>query len=158
MVQLASDELAPSIGNNPAILQGVSAISWSVKREVKKNYGLGGNLSSRGFGNRVCEAKITMDYHTQDMLRNGSSSLMDLGQFDLIVSFANPICALDPENLTPGDDSTAWTTQVVKIKGCVFTEDGMDTKVDDENIEKEFDLNPLDIEFVSAGGGGGGEG
>ena len=35
MVQVASAELAGSTDANPTILQGVSALSWNKKREVK---------------------------------------------------------------------------------------------------------------------------
>lgn len=147
MVQIASAELSGGTDANPTILQGVNAIKWNKKREVKKNYGLGGNITSRGFGNKVCEASIKMEYKTQIDLRNGLASLMDIGQFDLIVSFANP--ATDPgisaQGTLPGDDDSAWTTETITIKGCIFNEDGMDSENDDDKIEKEFDLNPLDI-------------
>ena len=143
MVQIASSELAGNTNVNPTILQGVTALKWNKSREVKKNYGLGGNLSSRGFGNRVCTASITMDYNTQVQLRNGMGSLMDIGQFDLIVSFANPVT--DAGENPSLDGSGAWTTETVTIKGCIFNEDGMESQNDDDNITKEFDLNPLDI-------------
>lgn len=146
MVQITAPDLGFN-GTNPVELIGVSALSWNIKREVKKNYGLGGHLASRGFGNRECEAKITMDYRTQDAIRNGAASLIDIGQFDLVVSFADPVIdnGVSEAGGVPGDNSSAWTTQTVTIKGCVFSEDGMESKSGDENIDKEFDLNPLDI-------------
>lgn len=147
MVQVASAELAGSTDANPTILQGVSALSWNKKREVKNNYGLGGNITSRGFGNKVCEAKITMDYNTQVQLRGGLPSLMDIGQFDLIVSFADPVTnpGISAQGTLPGDDNSSWTTETVTIKGCVFNEDGFESEQDDDGAKKEFDLNPLDI-------------
>ena len=146
MVQIASEDLTGNTDINPTILQGVSALSWNKKREVKNNYGLGGNCVSRGFGNKVCEAKITMDYHTQDLLRNGAASLMDIGQFDLIVSFADPVTStgVSTSGTDPGNGE-GWTTQTITLKGCIFNEDGMDSQQDDDNITEEFDLNPFDI-------------
>lgn len=139
----------PALGyNNPneLDLQGVSALNYEKTREVKKNYGLGGNLSSRGYGNKVCTASITMDYNTQLKLRNGLGSLMDLGQFDLIVSFANPIVDINNGDVNPNvDGSDDWSTETVTIKGCVFNKDGMSSQNDDDNITTEFDLNPIDI-------------
>lgn len=147
MVQIASAELAGNTDANPTILQGVNAIKWNKKREVKKNYGLGGNITSRGFGNKVCEASIKMEYVTQVQLRNGLPSLMDIGQFDLIISFADPVTSQDisAQGTLPGNDSSAWTTETITIKGCIFNEDGAESEDDDDKIEKEFDLNPLDI-------------
>ena len=58
---------------------------------------------------------------------------MDIGEFDLIVSFANPMASDD------------WTTTTVTLQGCIFSEDGMESQQDDTNITHEFDLNPFDI-------------
>ena len=147
MVQIASAELAGNTDANPTVLQGVNSIKWNKKREVKKNYGLGGNITSRGFGNKVCEASIKMEYFTQEQLRGGLPSLMDIGQFDLIISFADPVTSQDisAQGTLPGDDGSSWTTETITLKGCIFNEDGMETDNDDDKIEKEFDLNPLDI-------------
>lgn len=54
-----------------------------------------------------------MDYATQQTLRSFYGSLMDIGEFDLIVSFANPLASDD------------WTTTTVTLKGCIFSEDGI---------------------------------
>lgn len=74
-----------------------------------------------------------MDHATQQMLHSTYGSLMDIREFDLIVSFANPIASDD------------WETTTVTLKGCIFSEDGMETQQDDTNITHEFDLNPFDI-------------
>ena len=58
---------------------------------------------------------------------------MALGEFDLVISFANEL----------GTDD--WTTETVTLEGCLFTEDGMEASQDDTNITKEFDLNPFKI-------------
>ena len=133
MIELTSPALTGSNNANPTILQGVSGIKWNIKRNVKTNYGLGGEPVNRGFGNREYTASITMDYNTQVQLRALKGSLMALGEFDLVISFANEL----------GTDD--WTTETVTLEGCLFTEDGMVARQDDTNITKEFDLNPFKI-------------
>ena len=100
---------------------------------------MGGRPVSRGFGNLTYTASITMDYATQQMLRSTYGSLMDIGEFDLIISFANPMASDD------------WTTTTVTLKGCIFSEDAMESQQDDTNITHEYDLNPFDI-VVGSGG------
>lgn len=137
MIQLTSSSLTGTTDANPQVLVGVSAIEWNKKQNIKTNYGLGGKGVNRGFGNIECSAKITMDYNTQLQLRAGLSSLRAIGEFDLIISYANPV----GENI----DMTDLTTETVTLQGCVFSEDGMEAKQDDTNLTKEFDLNPFDI-------------
>lgn len=124
---------ALDISEDSTIMQGVSEIKWNKTRKVEKNYGIGGNAISRGFGNKTCTASITMDYNTVSQLRALAGSLMDLGEFDLIISFTNAYAGAD------------WTAETVTLKGCLFNEDGMESKQDDTNITKEFNLNPFDI-------------
>lgn len=135
MIELTSPALTGSNDSNSTILQGVSAIKWNIKRNMQPNYGLGGEPVNRGFGNREYTASITMDYNTQVQLRALKGTLMALGEFDLIVSFANQIDNVE------GD----WTTETVTLKGCVFNEDGMEAEQDATNLTKEFDLNPFKI-------------
>ena len=101
---------ALGIDEGSTTLEGVSAIKWSKKRKVESNYGMGGRPVS-GFGNITYTASITMDYATQQLLRSVYGSLLEIGEFDLIISFANPMA---------GED---WTTTTVTLKGCIFTED-----------------------------------
>jgi hypothetical protein len=131
MITLASTALA--IDEGSTTLEGVSGVKWNKKRKIESNYGMGGKPVSRGFGNITYTASITMDYATQQMLRSTYGSLMDIGEFDLIISFANPMASDD------------WTTTSVTLKGCIFAEDGMESQQDDTNITHEFDLNPFDI-------------
>lgn len=133
MIELTAPGLTGSNDANPIILQGVSGIKWNIKKNVKTNYGLGGEPVNRGFGNREYTASITMDYNAQVQLRALKGTLMNLGEFDLVISFANEL----------GTDD--WTTETVTLKGCLFTEDGMEAQQDDTNITKEFDLNPFKI-------------
>ena len=133
MIELSAPALTGSSDANPVILQGVSAIKWNHKWNTKTNYGLGGKPVNRGFGNHEYTASITMDYNAQVQLRALQGSLTALGEFDLVISFANDL----------GTDD--WTTETVTLKGCLFNEDGMEAQQDDTNITKEFDLNPFDI-------------
>lgn len=135
MVQLTSTGLTGSANPNPIVLQGVTAIKWNRKRKVETNYGLGGNPVNRGFGNTEYTAQITMDYNTQVQLRALKGSLMALGEFDLVVSFANEFNTAD------------FSTETVTLKGCIFNEDGMEVSQDDTTITKEFELNPFRIEI-----------
>ena len=74
-----------------------------------------------------------MDYNTQVQLRALKGSLMAIGEFDLVVSFANEFNSQD------------FSTETVTLKGCLFNEDGMEVSQDDTNITKEFNLNPFKI-------------
>ena len=127
--------LTGSANPNPIILQGVTAIKWNRKKKVETNYGLGGEPVNRGFGNTEYTAQITMDYNTQVQLRALKGSLMALGEFDLVISFANEFNTQD------------FSTETVTLKGCLFNEDGMEVSQDDTNITKEFELNPFKIEL-----------
>ena len=124
---------ALDISEDSTIMQGVSEIKWNKVRKIENNYGIGGNAINRGFGNKTCTASITMDYNTVSQLRALAGSLMDLGEFDLIISFTNAYAGAD------------WTAETVTLKGCIFNEDGMESKQDDTNIAKEYNLNPFDI-------------
>ena len=124
---------ALDISEDSTIMQGVSEIKWNKVRKIENNYGIGGNAINRGFGNKTCTASITMDYNTVSQLRALAGSLMDLGEFDLIISFTNAYAGAD------------WTAETVTLKGSIFNEDGMESKQDDTNIAKEYNLNPFDI-------------
>lgn len=133
MIELTAPALTGSNNANPTILSGVTAIKWNKKRNIGNNYGLGGKVVNRGFGNTENTASITMDYNTQVQLRSLAGSLFNIGEFDLVISFANE---LGTEN---------WTTETVTLKGCIFNEDGFEAEQDDTTLTHEFDLNPFDI-------------
>lgn len=133
MIELTAPALTGSANANSIVLQGVTGIKWNRKWNVKTNYGLGGKPVNRGFGNWEYTASITLDYNAQVQLRALRGSLTALGEFDLIISFANEF------------ETEDWTTETVTLKGCLFAEDGMEASQDDTNITKEFDLNPFDI-------------
>lgn len=137
MIELTAPALTGSANANSITLQGVTGIKWNRKWNVQTNYGLGGKPVNRGFGNWEYTASITMDYNTQVQIRSLRGSLTALGEFDLVISFANEF------------ETEDWTTETVTLKGCLFTEDGMEAAQDDTNITKEFDLNPFDIVIES---------
>ena len=129
MIQLS----APGLGADSVTLTGVSAVSWNKQRSIGTNYGLGGKPVNRGFGNFTYSASITFDYNTYVTLLGANSSLMDLGEFDLTISFANAV------------DGSEFTTHTVTLKGCIFDQDAMSASQDDTNIKNEYNLNPFDI-------------
>ena len=129
MIQLTS----AGLGADSTTLAGVTAISWDKKRNIATNYGLGGKPVNRGFGNFTYSASITFDYNTYVSLLGANSSLMDLGEFDLVISFANAV------------DGSDFTTHTVTLKGCIFDQDAMSASQDDTNIVNEYNLNPFDI-------------
>lgn len=137
MVELTCPALTGESNPGSQLLAGVTAINWERKRNIQPNYGIGGEPVNRGFGNMTYTASITMDYNTQVALRALRGSLMNLGEFDLVISFANEM----------GTDD--WSTETITLKGCIFSEDGMDVKQDDTTITKEFNLNPFKIVLSS---------
>ena len=137
MIELKADALGES-----AILNGVSAIKYNKSRKIENNYGYKGKVVSRGYGNEVVSASITIDYATQQQIRGLRGSLMAVGEFDLIISFANSVAE---GVLESGDWGDAYRTETVTLKGCIFNEDGMESQNDDTNITKEFQLNPFNI-------------
>ena len=137
MIELTAPALTGSANANSITLQGVTGIKWNRKWNVQTNYGLGGKPVNRGFGNWEYTASITMDYNTQVQIRSLRGSLTAVGEFVLVICFANEF------------ETEDWTTETVTLKGCLFTEDGMEAAQDDTNITKEFDLNPFDIVIES---------
>lgn len=132
-VRISSPQLG--ISEDGEILTGVTAISWNKTRETTRLHGMGKKYVARGFGHEVCEASITFRTSVQLALRGILNSLMELGEFDLIITFDSEF---ETEDAAVGNNT-------VTIKGCVLNEDGFDAKVGDTEAEKAFDLNPMDI-------------
>ena len=132
MIQLQTTFTGESQAN--PILVDATAISWQTERKMDSIYGLGGQPRKRGFGNVTYEASITLPFGTQIELRSKSpdGTLMGLGEFDLIVSWLN-------------DLSQNVSYETITLKGCVFTQSGMDANQDDTSITKQFDLHPWRI-------------
>ena len=139
MVELTSEKLTGSLGPNAEILAGVTAVKWNKEQKVETNYGLGAEPVGRGFGNKTYSASITMDYATAVALRaRCGGSLINLGQFDLKVSFGNI------------NDVVDIKSEVTTLRGCFFSQDGMEVQQDDTNIQMEYDLHPFRIEQETA--------
>ena len=138
MIELTSSALTGMAGSQ--ILNGVSAIKYSKKQNIKTNYGLGGEPIGRGFGNIECSASITMDYNTQVSIRGGRASLREIGEFDLTISFGNLV------------EGQSVTQETVVLKGCIFDEDGFEANQDDTNLTHEFDLHPYKILLMNSAG------
>lgn len=63
---------------------------------------------------------------------------MNLGEFDLTIAFDNN--EFDVEDLPTGSN-------VVVLKQCLFTEDGLSMAQGDSSGEETYDLDPMDIIF-----------
>ena len=48
-----------------------------------------------------------------------------------------------------GSEPLDWTTTTVTLKGCIFTEDCLESQQDATNITHAFDLNPFAIQIGS---------
>lgn len=133
-----SSTLDLGIGEDSLILSGVTEITFKKKRDQEKKYGLGAKARKRGFGNETCEASIKFYTSTQQALRGQLQSLMNLGEFDLTIAFDNN--EFDVEDLPTGSN-------VVVLKQCLFTEDGLSMAQGDSSGEETYDLDPMDIIF-----------
>ena len=87
MITLSSTALG--IDEGSTTLEACRPSNGRRSAKVESNYGMGGRPVSRGFGNITYTASITMDYATQQLLRSVYGSLLEIGEFDLIISFAN---------------------------------------------------------------------
>lgn len=134
---------------SPAYFLGAKALKWNIKRNVKVNYGKGGQPVSRGFGNTEYTASITLDYASIKAIRDGYQSLTNLGEFDLTITFANPVIEAGETLADSQAIPISSATHSVTLHKCFFNEDGFETEEDDSNITKEFELNPFKISIVS---------
>lgn len=115
-------------------IMGISGIKYARERKIEKNYGVGSKPIGKGYGNIDFTCSITMDMNASEQIKSlvPSGVLEELGEFDLVVSYNHP---------------TTGATVIDTIKGCIFSEQGTDVSQDDTKIEKEYNLNPGDIEF-----------
>ena len=115
-------------------IAGISSIKYSRERKIDNNYGVGAKPISGGFGNITFAASITMDMNASEQIKAliPSGVLEDLGEFDLVITYNHPV---------------SGSTVVDTIKSCIFSEQGTDASQDDTKLEKEYNLNPGDIEF-----------
>ena len=113
-------------------LSGVTNIEYSDEQKTEFNFGANNRPVSRGFGNVVSSASVTLHMDDIEGIRANipSGSLQDLGEFDVIVTF-----------LHPSTDKTVTHT----VKNCYLNENGVSVGQDDTIIEKQLNLNPSHI-------------
>ena len=137
MIELKSN-ITGDAGGETGLFIDCTSINWNTERKVDNIYGLGGQPRGRGFGNVTYEADMTIPYGTQLLLMSKSvtGTLMGLGEFNLVVSWANDLAQ---------DVSTFQSVSTVTLAGCFFNQSGMESSQDDTSITKQFNLNPYRI-------------
>lgn len=113
-------------------LSGISKIEYGDEQNRTFNFGANNRPVSDAYGNVTSNASITIHMDDIEALRKSvpSGSLMDLGKFDVIVSFLHP-------------DESKKTVHT--IKNCAFSENGVSVSQDDTIIEKDYNLNPSHV-------------
>ena len=121
-------------GISGTALAGITSIEYQDEQKVEYNYGANDLPISRGHGNVVASASMTLHMDDIEVLRSTTDSgrLSDIGQFDVIVSFNHP-------------QEAKIVTHT--IKNCVFNENGVSASQDDTIIEKQLNLNPSHIQW-----------
>ena len=105
---------------------------YADEMKTELNSGANNLPVSRGFGNVVASASITLHMDDIELLRASipSGRLQDLGIFDVIVSYAHPETAKQVSHT---------------IVNCFLNENGVSVGQDDTLIEKQLNLNPAHI-------------
>lgn len=113
-------------------LSGVSAIEYMDTQKTELNSGANDLPISRGFGNVVATASITLHMDDIEQIRASipSGRLSELGQFDMVITFEHP---------------ESSKNVVHTIKNCYINENGMSVNQDDTLIERQYNLNPTHI-------------
>jgi hypothetical protein len=107
-------------------IAGITAIKYDTVREMEDNFGSGSLPVSRGFGNRISTASITLLAEEVSALENAApnGNLQDIPEFDIPVSFL-------PEG---------GVVKTHVLKNCRFTKNSRDTKQNDKKIEVEIPI------------------
>lgn len=105
---------------------GITAISYSDKQEMENNYGAGSLPVSRGYGNVMCEASITLESNEVEAItaQAPNGRLQEISEFDVVVSYL-PVGGLP-------------VTHTLKM--CRFMENVRDAKQGDKKIEVTIPL------------------
>ena len=113
-------------------ITGVTNIDYSEDQKAEFNFGANNRPVSRGFGNVVASASVTLHMDDIEAIRSNipSGNLGDLGEFDVVISFLHPESA----------KAISHT-----IKDCYISENGVSVGQDDTIIEKQLNLNPSHI-------------
>ena len=113
-------------------ITGVTNIDYSEEQKAEFNFGANNRPVSRGFGNVVASASVTLHMDDIEAIRSNipSGNLGDLGEFDVVISFLHP-------------DSAKIISHT--IKNCYINENGVSVGQDDTIIEKQLNLNPSHV-------------
>jgi hypothetical protein len=127
----------PSWATMQILIEGVSvtgviAVNYDDKQDVENIYGAGQNPVGRGFGRITPTADITLLRDEIESIRKSSPTgrLQDIAPFDIVVAFL-PIGGAKVANHV--------------IKGCQFTDDGVEAKEGDTSNSKQLNLLPSHI-------------
>jgi len=113
-------------------ITGVTNIDYSEEQKAEFNFGANNRPVSRGFGNVVASASVTLHMDDIEAIRSNipSGNLSELGEFDVLISFLHP-------------DSAKIISHT--IKNCYINENGVSVGQDDTIIEKQLNLNPSHV-------------
>lgn len=106
-----------------AQLNGVTEINYTQEQEKVNNFGTGIHPTSRGHGTRNASGSLGLNMNEVEALRNIAplGNLLELPAFDIIIVFGN---VTEPQTHT--------------IKNVEFTDDGVETALDDTVINRSF--------------------
>ena len=73
-------------------ITGVTNIDYSEEQKTEFNFGANNRPVSRGYGNVVASASVTLHMDDIEAIRSNipSGNLGDLGEFDVVISFLHP--------------------------------------------------------------------
>lgn len=116
-------------------LVGVTAIEYGVKKDVKNNYGAGGEPVSQGAGRKDYEGKIDLDI--KEVLgilcaMGLPGDLTDIPAFDVVVIWGD-----DTENVTVTD----------VLIGCRFMEQKYSVKEGNSTVNVSIPLAIMKVQF-----------
>jgi len=113
-------------------ITGVTNIDYSEEQKTEFNFGANNRPVSRGYGNVVASASVTLHMDDIEAIRSNipSGNLSELGEFDVLISFLHP-------------DSAKIISHT--IKNCYINENGVSVGQDDTIIEKQLNLNPSHV-------------
>lgn len=105
---------------------GITAIKYTEEQEMQDNFGAGNRPVSRGYGGITAGGSITLHMEEIEALQQASAtgSLMDIPEFDIVVSFL----------------PAAGIIRTHTLHNCRFKKNERDIKQGDMEIAVELDL------------------
>lgn len=121
---------------------GVTALNYSQTRDSQWNFGIGGRAVSKGYGNTVAEASITMAAFELQKLKDAmAGNAVTSGQNSRYIQNI-PLFNVDVTyNFDDG------TTKVDRIMQCSFNTDSAGAAQNDMFIQSDISLDPSEIRF-----------